>query len=195
MNNLMSEKFKNKYTIKSTRLQGYDYSQNGMYFLTICTKDREHFFGEIENEIMNLSDIGKIIREEWLKTSVIRPNVILDEWIIMPNHLHAIIEIKNQSSGDALTQGRDALQCVSTGDEEYKNKFGSQTNNLSSIIRGFKGIVTKRVRMCGLDFHWQSRFYDHIIRNYESLNKIREYIITNPKMWERDRNNLENVWT
>ena len=97
-----------------------------------------------------------------------------------------------------LSEGRDALQCVSTGD---KNKFGPQVNNLASIIRGFKGAVTKRIHLCDLYFFWQRNYYDHIIRNDESLNKIREYIIKNPEEWERDRNlpageagNVENVW-
>jgi REP element-mobilizing transposase RayT len=188
------EKFKQKYTIKSARLENYDYSQNGLYFVTICTKDREELFGEIMNEKMILNDAGKIVQDEWLKTPIIRKNVFLDAWVIMPNHLHIIIEINNQLSDDIPTRGRDALQCVSTGDAQYGNKFGPQINNLASIIRGFKGVVTKRVHMCNFYFHWQPRFYDHIIRNDESLNKIREYIIKNPQMWERDRNMPENIW-
>ena len=88
-----TQKFKNKYTIKSARLQGYDYSQNGLYFVTACTKDREHFFGSVVEGKMILNDAGKIVREEWLQTPIMRPNVILDEWITMPNHLHVILEI------------------------------------------------------------------------------------------------------
>ncbi len=184
----MPEKFKNKYRIESSRLTGYDYLQNGTYFITICTKNREEFFGKIENRKMVLSDIGKIVQKELLKTPVIRSNVVLDEWIIMPNHLHLIIEICN-----ALC--RDALQCVSTSDViEYKNKFGPQKNNLASIIRGFKGAAKNKIYQINPNFVWQSRFYDHIIRNEISLNKIREYIQTNPEMWERDRNNVENLW-
>ncbi len=186
----MQSKFKNKYKIKSARLSGYDYSQNGMYFVTICTKNREEFFGQIENGEMILSDMGKIVRDELLQTPKIRPNVKLDEWVIMPNHVHAIIEICTDA------QRRDALQCVSTGVLEYKNKFGPQANNLASIIRGFKGVVTNKIHQMpnSNSFAWQSRFYDHIIRNEISLNKIREYIRTNPQMWERDRNNVENLW-
>jgi len=185
----MSKKFKNKYTIKSARLEGYDYSQNGMYFVTICAKGREEFFGKIENEKMILLDVGKIVQEELLKTPAIRSNVILDEWVVMPNHLHVIIEICNESD-----TRRDALQCVSTDDTQYKNKFGPQRNNLASIIRGFKGVTKNKIYQINPDFAWQPRFYDHIIRNDESLNKIREYIQTNPEMWERDRNNVENIW-
>ncbi len=178
---------------KANRLKHYNYSQNGMYFVTICTKDRLELFGSVKNGKMALSEIGKMVEEEWLRTPIIRKNVILNECVIMPNHVHMIIEIA--SGRDALLpQGRDALQCVSTDITKYKNKFGPQINNLASIIRGFKGITTKRIHMCDSNFAWQPRFYDHIIRNETSLNKIREYIIKNPEMWERDRNNMENVW-
>jgi putative transposase len=91
-----AQKYKNQYRIKSARLQGHDYSLDGLYFITICTKDKEHFFGEIENGKMILNDIGKIIQEEWLQTPIMRPNVFLDEWVIMPNHLHGILEILYQ---------------------------------------------------------------------------------------------------
>ena len=100
----MSDKFKNKYTIQSSRLQGYDYSQNGMYFVTICAKDKEHFFGEIENETMNLSDIGKIAKEYWQEISKHFPFVNLDEFVVMPNHLHGIIEIINNNQKNVETQ-------------------------------------------------------------------------------------------
>jgi putative transposase len=86
------------------------------------------------------------------------------------------------------------LQCVSTGTAQHKNKFGPQINNLSSIIRGFKGAVTKHTNMYYPHSLWQPKFYDHIIRNDETLNKIREYIIKNPEMWERNKNNIENIF-
>ena len=91
----MSEKFQNKYTIKSTRLENYDYAQNGLYFVTICAKERECFFGNVENGKMILNGVGEIVQEELLKTPIIRSNIFLDQWVIMPNHLHAIIEIIN----------------------------------------------------------------------------------------------------
>ena len=156
----MYEKFKNKFRIQTSRLQNYDYSQNGMYFVTICTKNREEFFGEIVDGKMIFNEIGKIVKEEWSQTPIIRQDIILDEWTIMPNHLHGIIEIKNELTRDDILTCRDALQCVSTDVNQYKNKFGPQRNNLSSIIRGFKGATTKRCHMCNLNFTWQSRFYD-----------------------------------
>lgn len=194
----MSEKYKNKYTIKSSRLAGYDYSQNGMYFVTICTKDKEEFFGKIVDEKMILSDMGKIIQEELLKTPIIRSNIKLDEWIIMPNHLHVIIEIITIVETPRWGVSRWG---VSTGNTEpqNKNKRGGynpnwKPNSVGSIINQFKCACTKKIwKMECVTFAWQPRFHDHIIRNEISLNKIREYIRTNPQMWERDRNNDENI--
>jgi len=190
----MSAKFKNKYTIKSVRLEGYDYSQNGMYFVTICTKNRQEFFGSIVDEKMMLSEIGKMANEFWQEIPKHFPFVKIDEFIIMPNHIHGILEINwniiGGTSPDVETQNFASLQPGKT----YKNKFGSQSKNLASIIRGFKAGVKKYATMNNIYFHWQSRFYDCIIRNDEYLNRIREYIQTNPKMWQRDRNNPENIF-
>lgn len=188
------DKFRNKYTIKSARLRSYDYSQSGMYFVTICTKDRQEFFGSIIGGKMVLSDIGKIIQDELLKTPIIRFNVILDKWIIMPNHLHLIIEIVN-----SMVSVETPRRGVSTMGND-KNKRGGynpqwKPNSIGSIINQFKSICTKRIWKSGPHtFAWQSRFYDHIIRDEISLNKIREYIQINPKMWERDRNNLGDIF-
>lgn len=197
----MPEKFRNKYTIQSSRLQGYDYSQNGMYFITICAKDREEFLGSIIGEKMALSDIGKIANEYWQEIPNHFPFVNLDEYIVMPNHIHMILEIiKN-----ANTRNRrdEAMPRLYTGKYPQMSKISPKSGSLSVIIGSFKSIVAKTAnkQFPRIGFAWQSRFYDHIIRNDESLQKIREYIQTNPQMWERDRNlpageagNLENVW-
>ena len=202
--NNLSEKFRNKYKIKSARLTGYDYSQNGMYFVTICTKDREEFFGEIKNNSVVLNNIGKIVQEELLNTPIIRSNVILDDWVIMPNHLHFIIEIRNvETPRQGVETPRQGVETPRRGVStirDDKNKNGGynpewKPNSLGSTINQFKSVCTKRIRKsCSHMFFWQSRFYDHIIRNEKSLNKIKEYIENNPKMWEHDRNNAENVF-
>jgi REP element-mobilizing transposase RayT len=88
--------FKNQYRIDSTRLPGWDYGQTGYYFVTICTKDRLHFFGELVLEEIQLSPIGEIVAQEWIKTEIIRSNVKLDEWVIMPNHMHMIVVITHK---------------------------------------------------------------------------------------------------
>ena len=158
-------KFRGKYRIKSTRLPGWDYGQEAVYFVTICTKNRYHFFGKIVKQQMQLSEIGKIVKLEWLKTFTMRPdmNLWMGEYIIMPNHFHAIIGI-GKNKYNTSKSCRDAMHCVSI-DKQPKNAFGPQSKNLSSIIRGFKIGVTKNARIIRSDFQWQPRFYDHIIRN------------------------------
>lgn len=194
-------KFNNKYKIESTRLQHWDYGQKAVYFITICTANREHFFGTIEPETpcmasqrMIPSEIGKIVAQEWIKTPDIRPdmNLELGEFIVMPNHFHGIIFIgnnayNNEKMGIDAMHGRNAMHRVST--EPYKNQFGAQSKNLASIIRGFKSAVTVQARRINPDFGWQSRFHDHIIRNPNAYENISQYIINNPKKWKGDEFN------
>ncbi len=174
-------KFKNIYRIQSARMVGYDYSQTGLYFVTICTRGREKYFGEVKEGAMELSGIGEIVKEELLKTGEIRPNVNIDEWVIMPNHVHVIIALDNQA---VETHCNASLQ----REMNYKNTFGPQRNNLSSIVRGFKGAVARRVvkELNISNFAWQSRFHDHIIHDDRSLEKIRQYILENPTKWFED---------
>ena len=190
---MATEKYQNKYRIASARLKNYDYASNGAYFITIVTKNREHFFGEIKNGEMILNELGEIVWDEWLKTPKIRPdmNLIMVEFVVMPNHIHGIVYIgKNEfNNGDAVVR-RDAMHRVSkTVNNEYKNKFEPQCKNLSSIIRGIKSAVTKKSREILPNFAWQTRFHDRIIRNENEFNRIREYIRKNPEMWQRDRDN------
>jgi putative transposase len=193
--------YQNKYKIQSLRHKNWDYSQNGYYFVTICTKDMQEFFGEVVDGKMKLSEIGKIVEKEWLNTAKVRDNVKVDQFIIMPNHLHGIIVIENRRDASHASQNTlqssapqsRRLQGVST-DENYKNKFGPQSNNLSAIIRGFKGASTKRIREILPSFQWQSRFYDRIIRDETALGKIREYIERNPKFWDEEKNKVENIF-
>lgn len=184
----MTIRFNNKYRIESARLKSWDYSQKGVYFLTICTASREHFFGKVENDVMMLSEIGKIVEEEWIKNSEIRPdmNLELGEFVVMPNHFHGILFIGNNAYNDEHVV-RDAMHRVSTDNDEYKNQFGPQSKNLSSIIRGFKSAVTIQARKINPEFGWQFRFHDHIIRNPKSYDVISQYIIDNPKKWEEDQ--------
>ena len=190
----MIDKYQNKYRIPSARLQNWDYRWNASYFVTICTQNKECYFGDIENGEMILSDIGKIVKNEWIRTFEMRPdmNLKMDEFVIMPNHFHAIIIIgENEYNTERETQRRDAMHCVSTTNtdtnNDAKNKFGSQSKNLASIIRGFKIGVTKNARQIHAGFEWQSRFHDHIIRNDESFEKIKTYIIENPLKWSDDK--------
>ena len=180
--------FQNQYRIESTRLREWDYSRAGLYFVTICTRDRAHFFGEIVAGEMQLSPIGEIVAEEWQKTPQIRPNVELDASVVMPNHLHGIVGITYQ-----IPNVETFRRNVSTDPNAPTARL--QPNPLGSIIGQFKSVCTKRIWAAGFrDFAWQTRFYDHIIRDEKSLHKIREYIINNVGRWEQDRNNAANVY-
>lgn len=187
----MSDKFRDKYLISSSRLQIWDYSDNGYYFITICTKEREHYFGEINNNKMQLSEIGKIACKYWLIISKHFPFVELEEFAVMPNHIHGIVIIKNIRND----QCRDMINHVSTNDIN-KNIHSKITpmgkHSLGEIIRWFKGRTTFEIRKMRINFFWQSRFYDHIIRNEKEFYRIKKYIKDNPINWDKDRNNLFN---
>jgi putative transposase len=146
------EKYRNKYRIQSTRLQNWDYSSNAAYFVTICTYGRICFFGKIFDGEMELSGIGKLINQFWNEIPIHFPFVILDAFVVMPNHIHGIIVI---------------------------NKPGT----LGSIINQFKRVCTIHANKIDMNFAWQPRFYDQIIRNYDSYVKIKDYINNNPARW------------
>jgi putative transposase len=182
-------KFKDKYRVESTRLPGWDYAGAGWYFVTICTRNRECLFGDIVDGEMHLSSIGEIVAEEWQKTPGIRPNVVLDEWVIMPNHLHGIIVILEPPDRAVETSRRDVSTTTTTTTPPPRLKAGS----LGAIIGQIKSVCTKRIWAAGhTEFGWQSRFYDHIIRDEGSLQRIREYIVNNPANWVEDKINPAN---
>jgi REP element-mobilizing transposase RayT len=169
-----------KYRIASARLKEYDYSAPNWYFVTINTKDHHECFGEIKSGRMFLNELGKIMEEEWLKTSEIRKNIELDYYVVMPNHFHSII---------IITEKVETRRGVSLQEnEDRQNKFSDPiAGSLSVIINQFKGAVTKRSKIIKLNnFSWQPRFYDRIIRNERELNTIRNYIEQNPLHWELD---------
>ena len=193
----MSDKFQNKYRIASARLPHWDYGHQAAYFITICTKNRRHWFGAIRNGKMRLSETGKIAEQEWVKTPDIRPdmNLELGEFVVMPNHFHGIIIIGDNAYNTECDDhnGRDAMPRVSTATptpppsndttpnhEKPANQFGPQSNNLASIMRGFKSAVTKNARYIQSYFAWQPRYHDHIIRNDQSFYNISRYIRQNP---------------
>ena len=191
------DKFKNTYRIKSARLQNWDYGSPGFYFITICTKGREHYFGEIENGEMILNELGSIVNSEWIKTPKIRSdmNLELEEFITMPNHFHGIILIGENEFNrrrDAMhrVSGMDcenAMDCRDAMHRVSTNQFGAQSKNLASIIRGFKSSVTTAAKKLNIDFAWQERFHDHIIRSQDELIRISNYIMNNPNSWKDDK--------
>ncbi len=195
----MAGKFKNKYRIETTRLQNWDYGSNGAYFVTICSKYRYHYFGGKMGGIMTLTEIGKMAEKYWFDIPQHFPFVKLGAFVVMPNHIHGIIVI------DKSYDGRNTENAIGTIETQNfaslsqpaqtpthsspKNKFGPQSKNLASIVRGFKIGVTKNARLINPDFQWQPRFYDHIIRNENEYHRISQYIIDNPSKWNDDKPN------
>ena len=183
-------KFKDTYRIESTRLPEYDYSRGGYYFVTICTHNRLNLFGNKINDGIHLNQFGNLVRNEWLNTEKTRKNIIVDTFVIMPNHLHGILIINEE-----YQICRDTLQRVSTDqNNNFGNyqieKFGKPTrNSIPTIIRLFKSTITKQINIIrntpGKPV-WQSNYYEHVICNDKSLYEIRKYVQNNPLEWEDD---------
>ena len=177
---------------RTIRLQGYDYAQKGMYFITLCVQERECIFGTIFGNRMLLNEIGQIVADEWINTMNIRDNVIIHDFIVMPNHLHGIVEITYNKN-----------------DKSQIGEFVSPTKSIGAIVRGFKVATTKRIKdfvisvgandnsfnvnsplqewiINHLPDIWQRNYYEHIIRDYNDHERIANYINTNPSRWEED---------
>ncbi len=174
---------------RSIRLKGYDYTQPGAYFITICAYQRMHVFGEVINGKMVLNETGKIARDEWFKTAELRPYVKLyeDEFVIMPNHGHGIIWIEDEIVGTRRRR-------IPT---ETTEKFGKPVKgSIPTIVRAYKSAVTYAVNaeqnMRGAIL-WQKNYYEHVIRNDRELQNIGWYIVNNPHNWQLDRDNLQNI--
>ncbi len=169
--------YKRKYRISSTRLPEWDYSAPGYYFVTICTHRFIRWFGEVKEGKMILSASGQIVEQELEKTTHIRESVSIDPWIIMPNHIHAIFIISNDPERIVETSRRG----VSTAIRRWR------AGTLGVIINQIKSKCTKRIHAEGYtNFSWQSRFYDHVIRDENALIAIHTYILGNPVKWEED---------
>lgn len=177
---------KNFYDRQSVRLKGYDYSLPGVYFVTIDTKNYESYFGEVEKGKVKLSEMGKIANQFWRKIPAHYPSVQLDEFIVMPNHLHGVLLLDLDFDPD--THAVWAQNFAPIRAREHYNKFGPQPMNLASIIRGFKMAVRKYAVMHNLEFFWHRGFYDRIVRNQDELDRITVYIRNNPDNWPGDRN-------
>lgn len=176
---------------KSIRLQGYDYSKSGLYYITICLDDRKCLFGNIVRgnyDEMVLNDAGEIADKCWLEIPKHFPNAVLHEYIIMPNHVHGIIElVKNDYAGiqnDVVLVGIQNFEPL----QENVNKFQKIIpHSIGSIVRGYKIGVTKWFRSnTDIEFVWQRNYYENIIRTEHSYLRISEYIINNPKNWDED---------
>ncbi|WP_304201285.1 transposase [Flavobacterium alvei] len=208
----MAEKFRNKYRVSSARLQNWDYGSNGAYFITICTKEMQHFFGEVVDKKMILNSVGTLAEEYWIDILKEFPYVELSNFQIMPNHMHGIliidksvavetrfiasnlenkIEFIASNLNDADSSETRLIASVPP-EKDGIGGFAGENNpmladNISRIIRWYKGRCTFEMRKINPNFGWHSRFHDHIIRNSESFERIQNYIEENPERWKEDK--------
>jgi putative transposase len=168
---------------RSLRLKEYDYSQPGAYFITLCTHKRRCILGEVIEDEMRLNDVGRLVETEWLNTAKIRPYVSLDAFIVMPNHFHAIFFIQHRAGA--------THRVAPTG---AKPGGGPEPASVGAIVGQFKSRVTKEINAWhSFGSLWQRNYYEHVIRDEEDLNRIRQYIQDNPRRWLDDENNPENL--
>lgn len=173
------KKYQGKYRIPSARHPDWDYSSNGSYYVTICTAMRQYFFGEIKDGDMNLSEIGMLVDNYWLKIPQHFPFVKLDVHVIMPNHIHGIIIIDRDVKTTTLIH-QQPQPLSNTSLKKWK------PGSLGVIINQYKRICTINARKINPMFDWQARFHDTIIHDEASLEKIRDYIINNTGNWKDD---------
>ena len=185
---------------RSIRLKGYDYFQAGAYFITICTHARRNFFGSLTNGKMLLNENGIIAQECWHALPDRFRRIELDAFVFMPNHIHGIIFIvaaqfiapNNRTEVDSKLTGEGAMNHAGGTMNRAATQGGviNRTPKLGEVIRAFKAVASRKIRLSGLkEFKWQNNYYEHVIRDEDSLNKIRQYIMTNPLRWEIDREN------
>lgn len=177
-----TEKFRGRYRSKSARLPEYDYSHDGAYFITTCTKDREHFFGNIRDGEIRESAIGTIARQCWMAIQNHFSFVLLGEWVVMPNHVHGVLVFDTPVGTPNLgvpTTG------VPTGVLTGSNPAW-KPGTLGVVINQYKRACTIESRKIDPRFAWQPRFHDHIIRNKTEFDRISKYIADNPKNWKTD---------
>jgi REP element-mobilizing transposase RayT len=175
---------------RSIRLKGYDYTRAGAYFVSICTKDRACLFGDVADGVMRLNQMGHIVRQCWLAIPDHFPHVLLDEFVVMPNHVHGILVIMPTHIVGATHAS--PLQ----NDDTPTRPRGPQPRSVASIVGSFKSAAAKRINehrgTPGAPI-WQRNYYEHVIRDDESLNLIRNYIADNPLRWPIDAENPNTI--
>ncbi|HEV8720734.1 MAG TPA: transposase [Candidatus Binatia bacterium] len=169
---------------RSIRLRAYDYSQAGAYFVTTCTHERACLFGDVVDCEMRVNDAGRMVEQCWSAIPNHFPHVDLDAFVVMPNHVHGIIVITDRAVG------AKNFSPLPDSNTSTHRPIRSPSKTIGSIIRGFKIGVTKWFRENTVThIVWQRNYYEHIIRNEESLNRIRQYVLDNPVRWAFDREN------
>lgn len=180
---MSSDLFRNKYRIPSARATWHDYN-GGAYFVTICTRDMEHYFGEIVDGEMNMTAIGEYVQQCIKNIPQHNTYANVPAFVVMPNHVHLIVIIDDENAGSIC---RDVPWRVSTfGKNETMQTIANQQGRLSTMIGGFKQSVTRYANVNSISFAWQTRFHDRIIRDHDEMNRIAEYIENNVARWESD---------
>jgi putative transposase len=194
----MSKKYNSvKPNRRSIRLKGYDYALPAAYFVTLVVQKRICLFGFVEGSHIRLNEIGEMIIRCWLNIPDNFDNTSLDEFVLMPNHLHGIIFVHEApGKGEALADTDQGVEDIMIANASPLQPRGTQSRSLSAIIQNFKSVSTRMVNK--LYFKpgnkiWQRNFYERIIPNQRELDAIHQYIIDNPSNWKLDRKNPTNV--
>jgi REP element-mobilizing transposase RayT len=182
----------------SIRLSGYDYAQPGAYFLTINTHKKEHLFGRVVDGVVQLSPVGEIAQEQWLKIPDHFSNVVLDAFVIMPNHLHGILLISEGQGGHCKGKAFDhffpknMIKCFTrtarvAESNAFPERLGSQSGSIPAVVQNFKSITSRKINKLletpGSTI-WHRNYYEHVIRDEEDYDRIVGYIRENPRKWE-----------
>lgn len=178
----MAKLFNKKFRIASARCPNWDYGSKGAYFITICTKNRIQYFGKIENHKMKLNHVGKIAEECWQDLPHHFPNIQIDAFVIMPDHIHGIIIIlRNISHSKRNIAHKEAM-----GPNVFMSAISPKPGTISTMVRSYKSACTMHINQStpAFRFSWQPGYYDIIIRDLRSLERIRRYISLNPKHWK-----------
>lgn len=180
---MSSDLYRNKYRIPSARAMWHDYN-GGAYFVTICTRDMEHYFGEVVGSEMNMTEIGEYVQQCIKNIPQHNTYANVPAFVVMPNHVHLIVIIDDENA-DSIC--RDVPWRVSTyGKNETMQTIANQQGRLSTMIGGFKQSVTRYANANSISFAWQTRFHDRIIRDHDEMNRIAEYVENNVTRWESD---------
>ncbi len=191
---------------RTLRLKDFDYSQAGAYFVTICTKNHQCLFGEIQQREMQLNAIGRVVSAQWQQLTYRFPDLELGEWVVMPNHIHGILiitgrgeacngrgeaslKIKNVDAALFLPDASPLQSESIIADASPLRPTGTTPGSVGAIIQNFKSVVSRKLSTQNEKRKgsvWQRNYYEHVIRNEGEFNAISDYIITNPQNWEKD---------
>ncbi len=196
-------KFNNKYRISSARLQHWDYSADGTYFITICTHNQVHHFGQCKDGQMQLSTMGAIVQGFWYEIPKHFPFVCLGEFQVMPNHIHGLLSVYKETYDyeenkslyyeknieSAKSEKKEHLTPKDKNNTAFFSEISPKKGSISTIIRSYKSICSKHIHKTfpHIEFEWQERFWDNIVVNEKSFQTIKDYIVNNPHNWDKDQ--------